>query len=137
MHYSVLATASYDQTVAVLDLQNQENRCQFTLPHDPEVMHWHPHNENILIVSTEGGLVLCYDIANGGDEPCLMIQAHEAPVCGMSINSVVPGLLATCSPDKTLKLWDISNPENVVLLHTKEGKVCAQVVLSFVVHIVS
>jgi WD40 repeat protein len=40
------------------------------------------------------------------------IKAHEEPVWSISVHSTLP-LLATCSSDKTSKLYDISNLNNV------------------------
>ena len=37
------------------------------------------------------------------------LSAHDAPTCSMSFSMAAPGLLATGSTDKKVKLWDVSN----------------------------
>jgi WD40 repeat protein len=38
-----------------------------------------------------------------------LFSAHEATVSSLSFSRIVPGLLATASEDKLIRVWDVSN----------------------------
>ncbi len=114
---SVLATAAFDRHVSVVDVRApprslSEAAMTFTLSADPEDIQWDPHNGSNLVVGTEDGRILCYDVRHSGPgvSPLCAFQAHENDgIGGMSFSPHKPGLLATCSPDQTVKLWDVYN----------------------------
>ena len=44
-------------------------------------------------------------------KPVWRVRAHRKATTGLALAAGVPGLMATCSTDKTVKLWDISGAE--------------------------
>jgi periodic tryptophan protein 1 len=62
-----------------------------------------------LLVSNEDGLVLCLDTRMGSkSKPIFSLAAHDKATTSLSLCPGAPSLLVTCSTDKLLKLWDIS-----------------------------
>ncbi len=114
---SILATASFDRQVSVVDVRApprslSEAIMTFTLSADPEDIQWDPHSGSNLVLGTEDGSILCYDVRHLGPSvsPLYEFQAHENDgIGGMSFSPHKSGLLATCSPDQTVKLWDVDN----------------------------
>lgn len=55
--------------------------------------------------SSEDGLVACYDARKGaGSAPLYRLSAHDRPACALTFCTAVPGLLATASTDKQVRL---------------------------------
>ncbi len=114
---SVIATAGFDRQVLVSDVRApprslSEAVMAIPLMADPDDIQWDPHNGSNLVVGTENGRIVCYDVrkAGPGVTPLYEFQAHENDgIGGMSFSPHKPGLLATCSPDQTVKLWDVDN----------------------------
>ena len=109
---TLLATGSYDRTVCLVDArQPDSNVKRAKLPADCESLAWDPHHPEYLAVSTEDGTVSCFDVRKFSDKsPLWSIVASEyGGVPDLSYNPYVPGMLATCSVDKTVTLWDTYN----------------------------
>jgi len=148
---SLLASASYDRRVCVLDVRNPNEVRSFTLPEDPESMLWHPQSPAHLLVrastpplrlahvandsfaprqvSTESGRVICFDATKPDDQPVMVLDAHAKAISSMDLNPNVPGLLITVSVDKTFKIWDLT-PTTPVLLHSETVAVRFDLALS-------
>ncbi len=76
---------------------------------DCEAMAWDPHNQQYLAVASEDGVIQCWDVRNFGGDPVRSMIAHEyGGVSDISCNAHVPGMLLTCSIDKSMVLWDCS-----------------------------
>ena len=110
---TLLATGSYDRTVALVDARNSENVKRVKIPADCEALAWDPFNPQYLTAASEDGTVQCWDVRNFSDKkPVWSMVANEfGGVSDISYNSHVPGMLATCSVDKTVTLWDTYNAE--------------------------
>jgi periodic tryptophan protein 1 len=59
---AVLASAGYDQHLAVLDVRSPAAAAVFALGSDPECLLWDPHDGSKLLVGTEDGAVACWDV---------------------------------------------------------------------------
>lgn len=102
---TVLATASFDRTSHILDGRSPNSSCRIALAADAECLAWNPHNPSQLYLSTEDGRLAAYDV-RAASSPLFNIKAHSKALSSFSFSHGAPGLLATCSVDKTVKLWD-------------------------------
>lgn len=48
----------------------------------------------------------CRDVRRP-ESPVYSFTAHEKGVSAISFTPLVPGMLATCSEDKTVRVWDV------------------------------
>jgi periodic tryptophan protein 1 len=108
---TVFLSGGYDQggRVCVLDSRAPGQVQSWLLGSDVECLAWDPFHPERFFVSTENGLVRCYDARNYSQDPLFTIHAHDAAVSALAINPFVEGLLITGSGDKTVKIWDIRN----------------------------
>lgn len=133
----VLATAAFDKTVCLCDCRVAASIASYGILADIESLKWDPHNDNHLYacqgkfdfhhcnfiylylcclynVHTEDGTITCIDMRQS-DEALFSFQAHDSTVSGISFSAKVPGMLSTCSVDKTVRVWDVNTA-------TKKGK---------------
>jgi len=107
---AVLLTGSFDRTAAVLDVRaaasDWKAAGKWPVSSDIECVQWDASNPNRFFVSTDQGNVTCHDARKQGQGPIFTIGAHSAACTGLALNAHVPGLLATASLDKTVKIWD-------------------------------
>ncbi|KAK3111661.1 rRNA-processing protein [Teratosphaeriaceae sp. CCFEE 6253] len=128
---SVLLSGSYDRTIVAADMRAPEAKVpRWGVESDVEQVRWDPHNENKFYVSTENGVLHCFDARQLPSTPekskaLWRLQAHEKSLSSFSLNSAVPGFIATASVDRTVKLWNISDagPSMVVSRDLGVGKV--------------
>ena len=109
----LLATGSYDRTLSLVDCRSGSATVCAALPSDIESLHWNPHNPYHLYGSLEDGQVLCVDVRNTA-KPHLLFQAHDdgQTVSTLSFSPLIPGLMATASKDKTVKVWDVNTADS-------------------------
>jgi len=70
-------------------------------------------------LSTEDGLVTCYDGRMTGSASIFTLQAHDEATCSLDFNPRIPHCLVTCSFDKTAKIWDVLD-QRPSLVHTRD-----------------
>lgn len=106
---TALLTGGYDRVVALADMrEGSPDPLKWKVAADVESLMWHPHEPTAFLVSTEDGMVTAFDARNGpSGQPLFRLHAHDKATCSMSFNPAIPGLLATCSTDKKVKLWDV------------------------------
>ena len=75
---------------------------------DLESGQWHPFLEHNFVITTESGIVQGYDIRNDS-APVFEFQAHEKACSSVSFSPHIPSMMATCSVDEYVKVWDIAN----------------------------
>ncbi|KAF7189310.1 putative WD repeat-containing protein C17D11.16 [Pseudocercospora fuligena] len=128
---SVLLSGSYDRTIVAADMRAPDtNVPRWGVESDVEQLRWDPHNDNHFYVSTESGVLHCFDARQLPSTPekskaVWRLQAHEKELSSFSINPAVPGFIATASTDRTVKLWNVTEkgPSMVVSRDLEVGKV--------------
>eukprot|EP00270_Netrium_digitus_P010876 TRINITY_DN3403_c0_g1_i1.p1 TRINITY_DN3403_c0_g1~~TRINITY_DN3403_c0_g1_i1.p1 ORF type:complete len:584 (+),score=199.20 TRINITY_DN3403_c0_g1_i1:238-1752(+) len=115
-HPTVLLSGSFDRSAAIVDMRAPAKEAvRWPVSADVETVAWDPHHPELFVVSTEDGIVSINDVrtALGGGayagQPVFSLHAHDAAACSVSFNPSAPGLLATASMDKSVKLWDIEH----------------------------
>ncbi|CAM9705737.1 unnamed protein product [Ectocarpus sp. 4 AP-2014] len=103
---TVVATVGYDRVLALLDARAPTKATRHTIQADPECLLWNPHNPAQILTGSEDGVVCCRDVRRP-ESPVYSFTAHEKGVSAVSFTPLVPGMLATCSEDKTVKVWDV------------------------------
>jgi periodic tryptophan protein 1 len=66
------------------------------------------------IVSTEEGLVKCFD-ARANGEPLYTLHAHDSAVSALSVSTNVPGLVVTGGADRQTRVWDVRDGHGTCL----------------------
>lgn len=128
---SVLLSGSYDRTIVAADMRAPNAKVpRWGVESDVEQLRWDPHDENHFYVSTESGVLHCFDARQipttpEKSKPVWRLQAHESELSTFSINPAVKGFIATGSTDRTVKLWNITatGPSKVVERDLGVGKV--------------
>ncbi|CAB1100872.1 unnamed protein product [Ectocarpus sp. CCAP 1310/34] len=103
---TVMATVGYDRVLALLDARAPTKVTRHKIQADPECLLWNPHNPAQILTGSEDGVVCCRDVRRP-ESPVYSFTAHEKGVSAVSFTPLVPGMLATCSEDKTVKVWDV------------------------------
>ncbi|CAK4033409.1 WD repeat-containing [Lecanosticta acicola] len=128
---SVLLSGSYDRTIVAADMRAPDSKTtRWGVESDVEQLRWDPHDENKFYVSTENGVLHCFDARTLPSTPeqskaVWRLQAHDQSLSCFSINPAVPGFIATGSTDRTVKLWNVTEagPSMVVSRDVGVGKV--------------
>ncbi len=103
---AVLATAGFDQRAAVVDVRAPSALRYWETGADAEAIAWDPFSSHLLAVSSDDGAVRCFDARQPG-APLWALDAHRTDCTSLSYNPAVPGLLATGSSEKKVKLWSV------------------------------
>jgi periodic tryptophan protein 1 len=109
---SIFLSGGYDRVVNVVDVRERplgENSMKFRLKKevkDLETGSWHPILEHNFVISTESGIVQGYDIRNPKSH-LFEFEAHEKACSSVGFSPHIPNMMATCSPDEYVKVWDI------------------------------
>jgi len=108
----VLLTGGFDKRAALVDVRTPgASPAVWTTSADVEALAWCPHAPTCFMVSAEDGMVAAYDARKGaGSAPLFRLHAHEKPTCALSFSpsAAAPGLMATGSTDKKVKVWDVA-----------------------------
>lgn len=130
---SVLLSGSYDRTVVAADMRAPDAKVpRWGVESDVEQVKWDPHDENQFYVSTENGVLHCFDARTLPTSPeqskaVWRLQAHEKSLSSFSLNPAIPGYIATGGTDRTVKLWNTTGgsggPSMVVSRDLGVGKV--------------
>eukprot|EP01035_Chromulina_nebulosa_P018418 gene18418-24122_t len=104
----LLSSGSFDKSIRLYDCRNGNITNNYTVSADLEAMTWDPHNENLLFAALENGVISCIDIRQL-NEVMYSFQAHNKTTTSISFSHSIPGMLATASTDKTIRIWDTLN----------------------------
>ncbi|KAJ1565835.1 hypothetical protein HK096_009069 [Nowakowskiella sp. JEL0078] len=108
---TVLLTGGYDRKACVFDSRSPDQISTWNLSADVECMRWDPFVPERFLVSTEDGLVQCFDIRtikSGSNDAVFTINAHDSAVSALDINPNIPGMIITGSTDKKTKVWAVA-----------------------------
>ena len=122
----LLATGAFDKTIGLIDARSATTTTACTLGSDIESLTWDPFNPFHLYCALEDGTIVCIDVRNCGNKGAtaagekskkskkndainFTFQAHDQTTSGVSFSQRVPGMMATASIDKTVKVWDVSD----------------------------
>ncbi|KAJ9604412.1 rRNA-processing protein [Cladophialophora chaetospira] len=131
---TVLLSGSYDRTVVATDMRAPDAVApKWIVEADVEKVRWDIHDSNFFYVTTEGGTVHYFDarvVPTSHDrptKPVWTLQAHDGAVSAFDISPSVPGLLATGSDDKRVKIWNVQDnkPNMVVSRNLDVGRIFA------------
>ena len=104
-----LLTAGFDRRVCAVDVRAPTAIREWSLTADAERVCWSPGGTSF-VVSTEDGIVNCFDVrAGAATKPLWSLQAHKEACTGLSFCPAAPSILATCGQDKLAKLWSIAD----------------------------
>ncbi len=103
----LLASGAFDKKICITDCRSPAQAPpSYTVSSDVEAIQWDPHNSYNVYCSLENGEIVCIDTRAGGVMRSFM--AHDTTTSSLSFSSRVPGMLATASVDKFVKVWDVS-----------------------------
>ncbi|KAI3427937.1 hypothetical protein D9Q98_006327 [Chlorella vulgaris] len=114
----VLLSGGFDKKACLLDVRIPDSQTVPTwlVSADVEALSWDPHHPTQFVVAAEDGVVAAYDARLGaGSAPLYQLSAHDKPTCALSFCPAVPGLLATSSTDKKVKVWSMLEHRPVLL----------------------
>lgn len=129
---TILLSGSYDRTVIATDMRAPDAIApKWVVEADVERVRWDIHDPHFFYVTTEAGTVHYFDarvVPTSHDKPSKPVwtlQAHDSPVSAFDINPSIPGLLATGSDDKKVKLWNVKDniPSLVVTRNLEVGRI--------------
>ncbi|KIW90734.1 uncharacterized protein Z519_08517 [Cladophialophora bantiana CBS 173.52] len=129
---TILLSGSYDRTVIATDMRAPDAAApKWVVEADVEKVRWDIHDPNFFFVTTEAGTVHYFDARvvptfhDKPNKPVWTLQAHDAAVSAFDISPSVPGLLATGSEDKRVKIWNVENnrPAMVVSRNLEVGRI--------------
>eukprot|EP00002_Diphylleia_rotans_P037513 TRINITY_DN8387_c0_g1_i1.p1 TRINITY_DN8387_c0_g1~~TRINITY_DN8387_c0_g1_i1.p1 ORF type:complete len:509 (+),score=122.12 TRINITY_DN8387_c0_g1_i1:45-1571(+) len=106
---SILLSGGFDKQVCVVDCRSPNTVGRWNMTSDVESLTWNLHMPEQFLVSCEDGTVTSFDARKPGAQAIFTLSAHNLAVSSISMNPTVPGMLATCSIDKHLKIWDIAD----------------------------
>jgi periodic tryptophan protein 1 len=110
---TLLATASYDRTMTLVDGRSSgdaSNVKSVKISADSEAIAWDPFHPERLTVVTDDGTISCWDVRPFQTSTPLwsFVASEFGGISDISYNAQVPGLMVTCSVDKSVTLWDAS-----------------------------
>jgi len=108
---NILLSGSFDKTLAVFDARQGASAeiASCAVAADVECALWNPFHGAQFLVSSEDGKVYCFDVRALGKGEVYSFRAHDQACSAVSLSPLVRGLMATCSPDKTVKIWDLNS----------------------------
>ncbi|KAI8914284.1 WD40-repeat-containing domain protein, partial [Gorgonomyces haynaldii] len=112
---TVLLSGGYDKRAFAFDSRDPNSIMAFDLTADVECLLWDPIQAERFYVSTEDGIVGCFD-ARSPNQTVFTLHAHDDAVSALDVSPHLPGCLVTGSADKTVKIWNIKDdkPTNLV-----------------------
>jgi len=120
---TVFLTGGYDQggRVCALDSRSPGNVSSWVIGSDVECIKWDPHNTHRFLVSSEDGIVRCFDARNPDAAAIYTIHAHDSAVSALDMSPHIEGLLVTGGADKSVKIWDVREGKGTCIVSRDLG----------------
>ncbi|KAI8607871.1 WD40-repeat-containing domain protein [Chytriomyces sp. MP71] len=118
----VLLSGGYDKQSHIFDTRTPTSVLSFKLSADVECLKWDPIHPERFLVSTEDGIVKCFD-GRSPKAPVFTIHAHDGAVSALDISSRVDGLVVTGSTDKATKVWNTRDSTAIKCLASRDLQV--------------
>ncbi|KAJ3074512.1 hypothetical protein HDU98_011102 [Podochytrium sp. JEL0797] len=118
----VLLSGGYDKQSHIFDTRTPTSVLSFSLTADVENLKWDPIHPERFVVSTEDGVVKCFD-GRAPTAPLFTIHAHDGAVSGLDVSALVDGLIVTGSSDKATKIWDTKDTTAIKCLASRDMQV--------------
>lgn len=105
---NILASASFDKTIRMFDIRQNNNSCSSINVHsDIECIDWSLMNKFHLLSSYENGRVDVFDLRMGGN--LLSFQAHKKEATSVAFSPQQQSLFVSVGRDSRVKIWDMEN----------------------------
>lgn len=126
---TMLASCSEDHTISLLQspLSQRNRKRRINLSGEIFCLTWAPHSPTLFAIGSFGGTIRLWDTTSSMEHPTAILRAHKDSVCQLAW-SRTGHLLASCSEDCTIRLWDT---EKGKLLRVLEGHTNAVTSVSF------
>lgn len=111
----LLGTGSFDKKIGLVDCRSATCASSSCLSADIESLAWDPFNSYHLYAALENGEIASIDVRNASSNSSSLggvinsFRAHGKAVSSIQFSSLVNGMMATASVDKTVKVWDVHN----------------------------
>jgi periodic tryptophan protein 1 len=109
----LLLTGCFDKSVRMFDCVSPKSPKLWKVSGEVEKVVWNHLNPDFFLASCDDGMVFGMSVNDKG--VVFQLKAHDQSVSDISLSCYVPGLLATVSSDRNLKLWDIHNNQPAFL----------------------
>jgi len=107
---NLLASASFDKTVKVWDINTLSLKYTFNHTNTPEAIVPLDDDGLQMACSDKAGEIIIYDLTNG--DTLFKFKNHSGSVTSLTFNKRL-NLLASGSSDKSIKIWDLANAESL------------------------
>lgn len=117
----VLLTAGFDGVANILSTKDN-SKVTTKIRKNLEKAKWHTGKEHMVNFTFEDGFIQVFDTRNFA-KPVFEFQAHQTQCTSLTICPSLPNLVATCSSDETVKVWDFNQASSPQLVYEKQMKV--------------
>ena len=104
----IMATASFDNRLCLMDVKENKVKLERDMNSEIEGLTWHPHNQYLLSVAAENGMLETHDLRKFTASPLVSFKAHKKAISSVACSPGIKNLFVTTSEDKFIKVWDYS-----------------------------
>ncbi|XP_015588940.1 periodic tryptophan protein 1 homolog [Cephus cinctus] len=118
-----LLTGCSDKTVRLFDCRAEDDFKAWQTAGEVERVLWNHFDPNYYFASTDNGQIQYVDVRQ--DNPIWQISAHEKEITGLCLSTSCPGLLVSSCNGGILKVWDVINHNEAILVWEKKANLGA------------
>jgi periodic tryptophan protein 1 len=104
---TALLSGGYDRKAIAFDSRTPQTIREWKLTADVEVVKWDPFLAERFYVSSEDGVVQCFDVRN--TKPIWTLHAHDGAASALDVSVTMQGFIVTGGADKQVKVWTTRN----------------------------